>query len=150
MVDAATRAESMLRALHEHSSDESMNEIATFIHPEAEMRLLVSFGEPLHGRAAIVSALEKGREAAIYRARVHRFEWLDDRTVLSFAFARYALEGGGFAEGNVCWLDEIEDGLISRVTVFRAEGEARRAYEERADDRLRERVRPERGRSFTA
>ena len=64
------------------------------------MRLLVSFGQPLHGRAAIVAALEKGREAAIYRARVHRFEWLDEHTLLTFAFARYALEGGGFAEGQ--------------------------------------------------
>ena len=76
------------------------------------MRLLVSFGQPLHGRAAIVDALEKGREAAIYRARVHRFEWLDEHTLLTFAFARYALEGGGFAEGNVYWLDELHEGLI--------------------------------------
>ncbi len=128
-------AEERLRALHEHSTDESIDEIATFIHPEAEMRLLVSFGQPLHGRAAIVSALEKGREAAFYRARVHRFEWLDANTLLTFAFARYALEGGGFAEGNVYWLDELRDGLIWHVTAFRSETEARRAYEDRVEER---------------
>jgi hypothetical protein len=125
----------MLRALHEHSSGESMDVIATSIASDAEMRLLVSFGEPLRGRAAIVAALEKGREAAIYRARVQGFEWLDDSTVLSSAFARYALEGGGFAEGNVWWLDELRDGLIARVTVFRSEEAARRAYEERFERR---------------
>jgi hypothetical protein len=127
----------MLRALHEHSTDESMDEIATFIHPDAEMRLLVSFGQPLHGRDAIVFALEKGREAAFYRARVHRFEWLDENTLLTFAFARYALEGGGFAEGNVYWLDELRDGLIARVTVFRSEEEARQAYDDRFESRAR-------------
>jgi hypothetical protein len=131
------RAETMLRALHEHSTPEPMDEIASFIHPDAEMRLLVSFGEPLQGRAAIVAALEKGREASIYRARVLRFEWLDDSTVLSSGFARYALEGGGFAEGNVWWLDELRDGLIGGVTVFRSEEGARRAYEDRFEERSR-------------
>jgi hypothetical protein len=138
MFDATTNeAEVMLRALHEHSTDESMDRIVAFIHPEAEMRLLVSFGQPLHGRTEIVDALEKGREAAIYRARVHRFEWLDEHTLLTFAFARYALEGGGFAEGNVYWLDELYEGLISRVTVFRSEEEARQAYEDRFEERAR-------------
>jgi hypothetical protein len=133
----AEQAERMLRALHEHSTEESMDEIATFIHPEAEMRLLVSFGKPLYGRDAVVAALEKGREAEFYRARVQRVEWLDDNTLLTFAFARYALEGGGFAESNVYWLDELRDDLVWRVTVFRDEEEARRAYEERFEERSR-------------
>ena len=138
MFEANTeRAEMMLRGLHEHSTDESMDEVATFIHPKAEMRLLVSFGKPLRGRPAIVAALEKGREAAFYRARVNHFEWLDDHTLLTFAFARYALEGGGFAEGNVYWLDELHEGLIWRVTVFRSEDEARRAYEDGFEERTR-------------
>jgi hypothetical protein len=133
----AERAETMLRALHEHAAPEPMDEVARFIHPDAEMRLLVSFGEPLQGRSAILASLEKGREASIYRARVQKFEWLDDSTVLSSAFARYALEGGGFAEGNVWWLDELRDGLIFRVTVFRSEEAARRAYEDRFEERSR-------------
>ena len=131
------RAERMLRALHEHAASEPMDEIAAFIHPDAEMRLLVSFGEPLRGRAEIVAALDRGREASIYRARVQTFEWLDDHTVLSSAFARYALEGGGFAEGNVWWLDELADDLIVRVTVFRSEEAARRTYEDRFEERAR-------------
>jgi len=137
MIDAAHDAEIMLRALHEHSNDDSMDEVAAFIHPDAEMRLLVSFGEPLYGRDAILDALERGRGAAIYRARIHHFEWLDANTLLSFAFARYALAGGGFAEGNVVWLDELRDGLISRVTVFRSEDDARLAYEECLEARSR-------------
>ena len=131
------RAETMLRALHEHATPEPMDDIAAFIHPDAEMRLLVSFGEPLHGRDEVLAALDRGREASIYRARVQKFEWLDDHTVLSSAFARYALDGGGFAEGNVWWLDELQDGLIVRVTVFRSEEAARRAYEDRFEERAR-------------
>jgi hypothetical protein len=137
MSDAADRAEVMIRALHEHSTGEPTDEIATFIHEDAEMRLLVSFGKPLYGRAAVLNALERGREAEFYRARVHRFEWLDERTLLTFALARYALEGGGFAENNVYWLDEFRGGLIWRVTVFQSEKEARRAYEIRFEERAR-------------
>jgi hypothetical protein len=123
-------AERMLRSMHEHEGGAPIGkEIATSIHPKAEMRLLVSFGEPLRGRAAVIRALERGRQAAIYRARVERFEWLDEQTSLTSARARYALEQGGFAEGSVFWLDELREGLIWRVQVFKQEAEARRAYQ---------------------
>jgi hypothetical protein len=122
-------AEAMLRAMHEHQGGASTDDIAAFIHPEAEMRLLVSFNRPLHGRAAVLDALEQGRQAAIFRAHIDRFEWLDEQTVLTFARARYALELGGHAEGRIVWLDEIRDGLIWRVRNFKHEDEARRAYE---------------------
>jgi hypothetical protein len=123
-------AEAMLRTMHEHEqSKDSIGAIAQLIHPDAEMNLLVSFGKPLRGRVAVVQALEKGRQAAIYMARVSRFEWLDEQTALSFADARYALEQGGFAQGHVVWLDELRDGMIWRVRVFRSEKSARQAYE---------------------
>jgi hypothetical protein len=39
-------AEAMLRAMHEHVSDGiSISRLESIIHPEAEMRLLVSHGE---------------------------------------------------------------------------------------------------------
>jgi hypothetical protein len=114
--------------MHEHEGGTPVAGIAATIHPDAEMRLLVSFGRPLRGREAVVEALEAGRPAAIYRGRVERFEWLDDETVLTVARARYALEQGGFGEGRVVWLDELREGLIWRVTAFRQEAEARDAY----------------------
>ncbi len=133
-----TAAEAMLRTMHEHQKlVEPIGDVAVLIHPDAEMRLLVSFGKPLRGRAAIINALENGRQAAVYLAQVRGFEWLDMRTVLAFAHARYALAEGGHAEGNVYWLDEIRDGLIWRVEVFRSEQEARRAYEDRFEERSR-------------
>jgi hypothetical protein len=118
----------MLRAMHEHEGGAPLGDVAELIHPEAEMRLLVSFNRPLHGRDAVVEALERGRQAAIYRAQIERFEWLDDETVLTSARARYALEQGGFAEGRIFWLDEIRDGKIWRVRNFRQEADARAAY----------------------
>lgn len=125
-------AEGMLRAMHEHlKAADPIEVIAATIHPRATMRLLVSFGRQLRGRAAVVDALESGRQAAIFRARVLRFEWLDERTSLTTGHARYALEQGGHAEGNVYWLDELRDGLIWRVEAFRTESEARDAYERR-------------------
>jgi hypothetical protein len=123
----------MLRAMHEHEGGAPLGDVADLIHPEAEMRLLVSFNRPLRGRDAVVEALERGRQAAIYRAQVERFEWLDDETVLTSARARYALEQGGFAEGRVFWLDEFRDGKIWRVRNFRQETDARAAYASAAD-----------------
>jgi hypothetical protein len=124
-------AEAMLRAMHEHvKAGDPIGAVAATIHPDAEMSLLVSLGKPLRGREAVVDALDTGRRAAIYRAEVLRFEWLDDHTSLTSATARYALEQGGHAEGSVYWLDELRDGLIWRVRVFRSEREARQAYAE--------------------
>jgi len=120
-------AEEMLRRLHENlAADPTM--IEPLIHPQAEMRLLVSYGRPLRGRAAIINALERGREAAMYRAEVTEIEWLDQHTALTSAHARYALEHGGFAEGKVYWLDEFRCGLIWRVQVFKHTAEARKAH----------------------
>ena len=128
-----TAAEAMLRAMHEHQVGSSTADLAASIHPQAEMRLFVSFHRLLKGREAAVEALESGRQAEIFRASVERFEWLDEQTALTFARARYALEQGGFAEGRVVWLDEIRDGLIWRVRNFRQEAEARAAYESGED-----------------
>jgi len=126
--DDRVALEARLRAMHEHEGGTPAETIAASIHPQARMRLLVSFGRLLRGRAAVVAALESGRQAAIFRARVQRFDWLDENTVLSFARARYALEQGGYAEGRVVWLDQFRDGLIWHVQVFRQEAEAREAY----------------------
>jgi ketosteroid isomerase-like protein len=136
-VDRET-AEAMLRAMHEHTGGAPVGGLADFIHPDAEMRLLVSFNRLLRGRDAVVEALERGRQAAIFRAHVERFEWLDEQTSLTFARARYALEQGGYAEGRVVWLDEIRDGKIWRVRNFTHEADARRAYELGEDGEARE------------
>ena len=121
--------EAKARAMHEHEIGAPTDAIAASIHPQAKMRLLVSFGRLLRGREAVLEALGSGRQAAIYRARVERFEWLDENTVLTFARARYALEQGGYAEGRVVWLDQFRDGLIWHVQAFTQEAEARKAYE---------------------
>jgi hypothetical protein len=117
----------MLRTFHERIVDEP-GELAPLIHPDGEMRLLVTYGRPVHGRAAILDALAEARQADIYHAEITGFEWLDDRTVLTSATARYAIERGGFAAGRVSWLDEFRDGLIWRVTAYRNERAARKAY----------------------
>jgi hypothetical protein len=134
---ASRSAEAKLRALHEHvyRGDDSVEDL---IHPEAEMSLLVSYGRTLQGRSEIVRALERGREAAIYRAQVVGFEWLDANTSLTTGNARYPIEGSGFAEGRVYWLDELRDGLVWRVEFFRREAEARAAYERRFEQLIEE------------
>lgn len=121
----------MLRVMHEHLRDDRLDGLASAIHPQAEMKLLVSLREPLRGRAAVIEALQQGRRAAMYRGEVRRFEWLDEQTVLTFGRARYGLADGGHADGRVFWLDELRDGMIWRVEAFLREADARRAYEAR-------------------
>jgi hypothetical protein len=121
--------------MHEHSADEPVAPVAALIHPDAEMRLLVSYGELVRGRDAVVRALQTGSAAMTFRARVERFEWLDDDTALTSGVARYPRRGGGYAEGRVFWLDELRDGMIWRIQVFKLERDARRAYREAQQDR---------------
>jgi len=121
-------AEGMLRRLHENlAADPSV--VEQLIHPQAEMCLLVSYGRPLRGRAAVINALERGREAEMYRAQVTDIEWLGERTALTSGRARYALEQGGFADARVYWLDEFRAGIIWRVRVFRDSAQARKALQ---------------------
>jgi len=123
----------MVRLLVEHVrgvlGKESTAGIREVIHPHAEMRLLVSFGRLLGGRAAIVEALEQGCAAVAFRAHVRGFDWLDDVTVLSFGHARYLLEDGEVVEGDVCWQTEFREGLLWRVHAFDSEADARRSYD---------------------
>ena len=126
----------MLLALLAHvrhvMGEGSSAEVRDLIHPQAEMRLFVSFRKPLRGRAAVVDALEHGRAAVVFRAGDLRFEWLDDVTVLGLGHAQYALEQGGTVERDVCWLNEFRDGLVWRVEAFETEHAARHAYAEKA------------------
>jgi hypothetical protein len=62
----------------------------------------------------VLAAMETGRQADIYLARVSCFHWLDDNTSLTPGQPRYALEHGGIAQGKVHWLDQFKDGLIRR------------------------------------
>ena len=130
-LDRAT-AEGMLLALLayvRHVMGEGPRvEIRDLIHPQAEMRLFVSFRKPLKGRAAVVDALEHGKPAVVFRAGDLRFEWLDDATALGFGHARYSLEQGDIVERDVCWLNEFRDGLVWRVEAFDTEHAARHAY----------------------
>jgi ketosteroid isomerase-like protein len=124
-------AERMMRLLHEHRRGGGGSDLVAVIHPDAEMQLLITYGTVLHGGATIIRALESARRnAELYDATVRRFEWLDERTALVFGHARYALPGGGHAEGRVYWLDEFRDGRISRSHVYVREAGARRAYEQ--------------------
>jgi hypothetical protein len=128
-------AERMVRLLHEHRRGGGEGDLASIIHSDAEMRLLITYGTLLHGGATIIQALESARRnAELYDATVRRFEWLDEHTVLAFGHARYALPGGGHAEGRVYWLDEFRDERIWRAHVFMREAGARRAYEERFEE----------------
>jgi hypothetical protein len=87
--------EQMLLLLHERKRDAGPLDLAVMIHPDAEMRLLITYGAVVRGRDQIVAALERAqRDAGLCEASVRRFEWLDDQTVLTFGRARYKLPAG--------------------------------------------------------
>jgi hypothetical protein len=131
---APSALELAARRFHEHQMDEPLERIAELISEDAEMRLLVAHLRLLCGKHAIVAALEEGREAEMYAAKVERCELLDEETLLVAGHARYAAENGGVAHSAVWWLDRFRDGLLRRAEAFLSEAEARAAYEEAVAD----------------
>jgi hypothetical protein len=135
-VDAgAVRLERLARHFHERELEHTPEQIGRLIHEDAEMRLVVNRLRPLRGRDAVVEMFSRVREASIYSAKVEQAQWLDERTVLISADARYAVEDG-LAMSRIWWLDEFLDGRLRRVRAFHAEAAARAAY--RADRAMSE------------
>ena len=128
-VDAdSLKLEGLARHFHERELEEAPERIGQLLHEDAEVRLLVNRLRPLRGRNAIIETLSRVREAWIYSARVETAQWLDERTLLLSANARYAVEDGGISTSRIWWLDEFQDGLIRRIQAFNTEAEARLAY----------------------
>jgi hypothetical protein len=138
-VDAgAQRLEGLARHFHERELEHAPEQVGLLIHEDAEMRLLVNRLRPLRGRDAVVEMFSRVRETSIYSAKVEQMQWLDERTLLISANARYPLEDGGLATSRVWWLDEFLDGRLRRVRAFDVEAEALAAY--RADHTMSERL----------
>jgi len=131
---APSALEIAARRFHEHQIDEPLERIAELISEDAEMRLLVAHLRLLRGKHAIMGALEEGREAEMYSAKVEWCEPLDDETLLVAGHARYATENGGVGHSAVWWLDRFRDGLLWRAEAFLSEAEARAAYKEAVAD----------------
>jgi hypothetical protein len=121
--------EDLVRVFHESRWHERAMLVASLVHEQAEMRLLATGGEVVRGRAEISRVLSEGRPAEVFEAHVTGLEWLDPNTVLVFGRARFALEGGGFGDNQVVWLDRFRDGMLWRVDVFFDEQQARRRHE---------------------
>ena len=120
--------ESISRRFHERQLQAPIETMAELIHEDAQMSLVVSDLEPLHGRDQVLARLSRAREAMIYSATVDRCELLDDAALLLRGQARYAMDQG-IGHSTVYWVDEFRDGLLWRVRAFWSETEARKAYE---------------------
>ena len=121
-------AEELLRTFHESQWTERQEVVFHLVHEDAEMRLLASNRELVHGREALARVLSQGKAARRFEARVTSCDWLDERTAIVSGQARFVLPDGGFADNEVYWLDELRDSLLWRVDVFFSEAEARQAY----------------------
>jgi hypothetical protein len=118
----------LARVFHESDHSADPDRLAALIHEDAEMSLVMTHFRRLRGRDAIMEALYRERESALYDASVAWQEWLDGDTLLVRGQVRYALEDRGFAQTTIWWLDRFRDGLLWRVDAFKDERSARRAY----------------------
>jgi hypothetical protein len=116
------------RVFHESDHSAERDRLASLIHEDAEMSLVMTHFRPVQGRAAIMDALYEERESVLYDATVESLEWLDPDTLLVRGQVRYAAEERGVAHTRIWWIDEFRDGLLWRVRAFRDEASARRAY----------------------
>ena len=127
------RAVEISRRFHECSDDVDPDDIAGWIHEDAQMSLVMTHFTPIRGRKAIMEVLFRRRESLLYDAKVDSCDWLDDSTLLTRGHARYALPDRGVTHSTVWWLDEFRDELLWRVHAFVEEAEARQAHEESVD-----------------
>jgi hypothetical protein len=125
-------ASAIARRFHERQLEDRPDLIAALIHEHAEMTLFANHLRPLRGRAEIMDALARGREAEIYQAEVERCEVVIPDVLFVRGQARYALDDNGIGVSRVWWLDEFREGLLWRVQGFRTEGPARAARDARA------------------
>jgi hypothetical protein len=129
------RLEAIGRRFHERQLEDSPEQIAEWIHPEAEMALVVNDFASVRGRDQIVAVLSEARHRMIYSAEVEWCENVDKSTLLLRGQARYAVDRG-LTHSTVCWLDIFRDELLWRMHAFRTEAQARAAYERfRSDGR---------------
>jgi hypothetical protein len=93
------------------------------------MTLVMTHFRSVRGRDAIIEALYRRRESLLHSARVERFEWLDDHTLLVRGQVGYAAEVSGVVQSTIWWVDEFRDGLLWRVRAFKDEAAARGPHE---------------------
>jgi ketosteroid isomerase-like protein len=125
---AAPDAEMLIREFVRAFLERS-DELRFFLHEEAEMTLLVTEGETVRGRDALVRLLLGGDSS--FEADALRFESLGDDAAIVEGSARIRRPDGTVESREAVWLHELRDGLIWRVRVYGDVDAARAAFRDR-------------------
>jgi hypothetical protein len=108
--------------------------LGALIHPEGQLVTRAHGGMIVSGRAAWIDHV-RSLDRTSYNVRLLRRHHLDEGAAAEESMLRYPLEGGGFADGPVTWLLEIEDEQLWRATPFRTLEDAADARRARVVDR---------------
>jgi ketosteroid isomerase-like protein len=104
--------------------------LSRFVHPEAEIEMLVLQGDVAHGPEGVRDTLERAR-SGVHHPTATRIERVGDDAALMVGRIQYADPArGGVIDRKAVWLTVVRDGLIWRTRVFRTPAEARAAYAE--------------------
>ena len=128
------RLDRVLDALAGAYERRDLEALGALIHPQGQLVTRAHGGMIVSGRAAWIDHVRR-LDRTSYDVRLLRRHHLDEGAAAEESMLRYPLEGGGFADGPMTWLLEIEDEQLWRATPFRTLEEAADARRARLADR---------------
>jgi hypothetical protein len=127
------KPEDVVRALLEAYRSEEWDRVEELVHPAAEFRTFFAPDAILRGREEVPHAL-KDASARFYSINVHRFEQINERTVLGTGTVRYTRPGGrGYNDHGGAWVWTVEAGMVKTWTAFASIDEARDTSQRRRE-----------------
>ena len=103
--------------------------LSRFIHPDAEIEMLVLQGDVALGPDGLRDTLESVR-GGLHKPTMTRIENVGDDAAVMIGRIQYTDPvRGGVTDRNAAWLTILRDGMVWRTRVFGTPDEARAAYE---------------------
>jgi ketosteroid isomerase-like protein len=103
--------------------------LAAFIHPDAEIEMLLLAGGAAHGPLELRDALA-GAERGIHRPRASRFEAFGDDAVVMTGRIQHRDARGAIYDRKAVWLTIVRDGKLWRSRALADAADVPAAYEE--------------------
>ena len=106
-----------------------LDALATLVHPEAEIEMLLLGGEPARGPEGLHDALAAAREG-IHRPTGSRLEAVADDAAMMIGRIQNMDARGAISDRTAVWLTVLRDGKLWRTRVLTAETDVPASYEE--------------------
>lgn len=106
-----------------------LDALASSVHPEAEIEMLLLAGKPARGPAGLRDVLVDAREG-IHWPTMTSIEAIADDAAVMTGRIRHRDASGAISDRKAAWLTVLRDGKLWRTRVLASAADAAAAYEE--------------------